>query len=98
MTISQPPKPSKTGPEGSNSGAEAPVAAIIRGTTRGSRISGTSRSRAVEFTAIEDAVTAITKLGFGLGTAGKGKGRFYEYSEVSKRTPKPGGVNTLKPA
>ena len=51
-----------------------------------------------DFTAIEDAVTAITKLGFGLGTAGKGKGRFYEYSEVSKRTPKPGGVNTLKPA
>lgn len=51
-----------------------------------------------EFTKIEDAVAAITKLGFGLGTAGKGEGRFYDFGEISKRTPKPGGVNTTKPA
>lgn len=51
-----------------------------------------------EFTQIEDAVAAVTKLGFGLGQPGKGKGRFYDFAQVSRRTPNPAGVNTRAPA
>ncbi|MBJ7332702.1 MAG: ferritin-like domain-containing protein [Solirubrobacteraceae bacterium] len=51
-----------------------------------------------DFTNIEDAVAAIGKLGFGLGKPGKGKGKLYDFAEVSKRTPNPDGVNTKKPA
>ena len=42
------------GPPASSTGSEAPVAAIISGTTSGSSTSGTSRSRARELTAIEE--------------------------------------------
>lgn len=49
------------------------------------------------FTRIEDAVTAIRRAGFGLGMEGRGAGRFYEFDEVSRRTPDPADVNTRRP-
>lgn len=51
-----------------------------------------------DFTQIEDAVAAITKLGFGLGKPGSAKGTMYDFATVSKRTKNVGGVNTKKPA
>jgi hypothetical protein len=51
-----------------------------------------------DFTDIMDAVKALQGAGFGFGEKGSAKGRFYEFDQVRKRTPNPGGVNTRKPA
>jgi hypothetical protein len=48
---------------------------------------------------IRDAVTQLESAGFGFGKQGSKAGQFYEYDEVSPRTPDPGfpAVNTRKP-
>ena len=48
---------------------------------------------------IRQAVTQLEAAGFGFGKEGSKAGQFYEYDEVSKRTPDPGfpAVNTRKP-
>jgi hypothetical protein len=47
---------------------------------------------------IRQAVTQLESAGFGFGKEGSKAGQFYEYDEVSKRTPDPGSVvNTRKP-
>ena len=49
------------------------------------------------FTKIETAVTLLQRAGFGFGKKGKGKGQFYNFDQVKKRTPNPRAVNTRKP-
>jgi hypothetical protein len=49
------------------------------------------------FTKIETAPKLLQKAGFGFGKKGAGAGAFYEFDQVRKRTPNPGGVNTRKP-
>ncbi len=49
------------------------------------------------FTRIEKAVALLQGAGFGFGKKGKGKGQFYNFDQVSKRTPNPRAVNTRKP-
>ena len=49
------------------------------------------------FTKIEKAVALLQAAGFGFGKKGKGKGQFYDFDQVSKRTPNPRAVNTRKP-
>jgi len=49
------------------------------------------------FTKIETAVTLLQRAGFGFGKRGKGKGQFYSFDQVRKRTPNPRAVNTRKP-
>jgi hypothetical protein len=48
---------------------------------------------------IRDAVTVLQSAGFGFGKEGSKPGAFYDYDEVSRRTPDPGfpAVNTRKP-
>ncbi len=48
---------------------------------------------------IRRAVTQLEAAGFGFGKEGSKAGQFYEYDELSKRTPDPGfpAVNTRKP-
>ena len=48
---------------------------------------------------IRQAVTQLEAAGFGFGKEGSKAGQFYDYDEVSKRTPDPGfpAVNTRKP-
>jgi hypothetical protein len=48
---------------------------------------------------IRDAVTVLESVGFGFGKEGSKPGAFYDYDEVSRRTPDPGfpAVNTRKP-
>ena len=48
---------------------------------------------------IRQAVSQLEAAGFGFGKEGSKAGQFYEYDEVSKRTPDPGfpAVNTRKP-
>jgi hypothetical protein len=48
---------------------------------------------------IRDAVGQLEAAGFGFGKEGSKAGRFYDYDEVSKRTPDPGfpAVNTRRP-
>ena len=48
---------------------------------------------------IRDAVTQLESAGFGFGKQGSKAGQFYEYDEVSPRTPDPGfpAVNTRRP-
>jgi hypothetical protein len=48
---------------------------------------------------IRQAVTQLEAAGFGFGKEGSKAGQFYEYDEVSKRTPDPGfpAVNTRRP-
>ena len=43
---------------------------------------------------INEAVTQLKAAGFGFGEQGAGPGAFYDFDEVSKRTPDPDGVNT----
>jgi hypothetical protein len=50
------------------------------------------------FTDIRDAAKQLQAAGFGFGAAGATPGRFYEFGDVSKRTPDPAGVNTRTPA
>ena len=45
------------------------------------------------FRNIMTAVEHLQGAGFGFGEQGAGPGAFYEYDEVSKRTPNPAGVN-----
>jgi hypothetical protein len=50
------------------------------------------------FYKITDAVTALEGAGFGFGKQGSPAGQFYDFDEVSRRTPDPVGVNTRTPA
>ena len=50
-----------------------------------------------KFTNINAAVKLLLNAGFGFGKEGAAPGAFYDFDEVSKRTPAPSGVNTLKP-
>ncbi len=52
---------------------------------------------AFEFTKIETAVSLLEGAGFGFGTQGATPGAFYNFDEVSARTPDPAGVNTRTP-
>jgi len=49
------------------------------------------------FTKIETGVAMLQKAGFGFGKRGKGKGQFYQFDQVRKRTPNVRAVNTRKP-
>ena len=46
------------------------------------------------FYRITDAVTQLEAAGFGFGKPGSAAGSFYDFDEVSQRTPDPAGVNT----
>jgi hypothetical protein len=46
------------------------------------------------FTDILEAPKLLESAGFGFGAKGKGPGRFYDFDEVSKDTPRVGQVNT----
>jgi hypothetical protein len=50
------------------------------------------------FTRINVAVEQLQGAGFGFGEEGASPGAFYEYDEVSARTPEPSVVNTRTPA
>ncbi|MDQ3090223.1 MAG: hypothetical protein M3R46_00890 [Actinomycetota bacterium] len=50
------------------------------------------------FTRIDAAVEQLQGAGFGFGEEGASPGAFYEYDEVSARTPEPSVVNTRTPA
>ena len=50
-----------------------------------------------QFDTINDAVRNLEHNGFGFGKKGNAPGSFFDFDEVSKRTPKPAAVNTLKP-
>jgi len=50
------------------------------------------------FSDILGAVTALKKAGFGFGAQGAGPGQFYDFAEVSKRTPTDPSLNTFAPA
>jgi hypothetical protein len=50
------------------------------------------------FTRIDGAVTQLQGAGFGFGEEGATPGAFYEYDEVSQRTPEPSFVNTRTPS
>lgn len=50
------------------------------------------------FYRITDAVARLEKAGFGFGKEGTGPGAFYEFDQVSARTPNPAGVNTRTPS
>ena len=50
-----------------------------------------------EFKKIETAVSLLENAGFGFGKQGAGPGAFYNFDEVSARTPDPAGVNTRTP-
>lgn len=52
--------------------------------------------QAFEFTNINTAVKRLKQAGFGFGAEGSKAGKFYEFDEVSKRTPKVEGVNTFQ--
>jgi hypothetical protein len=49
------------------------------------------------FTDIRDAPKQLQAAGFGFGAQGATPGRFYDFAEVSRRTPDPKGVNTRVP-
>ena len=49
------------------------------------------------FYKITEAVTILEGAGFGFGKEGAGPGQFYDFDEVSKRTPDPQFVNTRTP-
>ncbi|MEX2196313.1 MAG: hypothetical protein WD844_13590 [Thermoleophilaceae bacterium] len=49
------------------------------------------------FRRITTAVDYLKMAGFGFGEEGKTPGAFYEFDEVSRRTPNPEGVNTRSP-
>lgn len=47
------------------------------------------------FTDVTEAATQLQAAGFGFGEKGAGPGRFYDFDQVSQRTPRPKGVNQL---
>lgn len=47
------------------------------------------------FYTIDEAVKRLQTAGFGFGQQGQGPGSFYDYDEVSKRTPAPDFVRTV---
>jgi hypothetical protein len=47
---------------------------------------------------INGAVTQLQAAGFGFGEEGATPGAFFEYDEVSQRTPEPSFVNTRTPS
>ncbi len=47
------------------------------------------------FYKITDAVSQLEAAGFGFGKQGSAAGKFYDFDEVSKRTPNPAGLHTL---
>jgi len=47
------------------------------------------------FFKITEAVTQLEAAGFGFGKEGSKAGQFYDFDEVSKRTPNPDGLHTL---
>jgi hypothetical protein len=47
---------------------------------------------------IDQAVTLLQSVGFGFGAQGSKAGAFYEFDQVSQRTPDDGDVNTRTPA
>jgi hypothetical protein len=49
------------------------------------------------FTKIETAVKKLQAAGFGFGEMSSAPGKFYDFNEVSKRTPNTGQVKSLKP-
>lgn len=49
------------------------------------------------FQHIEVAVVQLQEAGFGFGKEGQGPGRFYEFDEVSRRTPTDPDLNTFAP-
>lgn len=49
------------------------------------------------FRRITSAVDFLKQAGFGFGEQGKTPGAFYDFDEVSRRTPDPAGVNTRTP-
>jgi hypothetical protein len=49
------------------------------------------------FVHIEHAVERLQEAGFGFGEEGADPGQFYNFGEVSQRTPDPSGVNTRAP-
>ena len=52
---------------------------------------------AYEFRKIGKAVELLLGAGFGFGAEGSAPGQFYNYKQVSKRTPNPDAVNTIAP-
>jgi hypothetical protein len=50
------------------------------------------------FYKITDAVTLLESVGFGFGKEGSRAGAFYDFDEVSRRTPDPAFVNTRTPS
>jgi Ferritin-like domain len=50
------------------------------------------------FKNILDAVSQLEAAGFGFGAEGASPGRFYNFEEISKRTPTDGDLNTFRPA
>lgn len=50
------------------------------------------------FTTIDEAVSQLQAAGFGFGVPGSAPGRFYDFDEVSERTPDDPDLNTLTPS
>ncbi len=50
------------------------------------------------FTNVLEAVTQLEAAGFGFGRPGAAPGRFYDFDEVSRRTPTDPALNTFTPA
>jgi hypothetical protein len=60
-------------------------------------VKGLPTTGAPGFYKITDAVTVLESAGIGFGKEGQGPGAFYEFADVSKRTPDPAGVSTRTP-
>jgi hypothetical protein len=59
-------------------------------------VAGLPSSGQPGFYEITEAVTQLKAAGFGFGEQGQGPGAFYDFDEVSRRTPDPAVVNTRK--
>jgi len=70
--------------------------AFMRFTQR-EEVQGLPTSNQLGFGNITDAVTQLEGAGFGFGEQGATPGAFYEFGEVSRRTPDPRTVNTRTP-
>jgi len=57
-------------------------------------VTGLPTTGVAGFYRITDAVTQLQAAGFGFGEQGQGPGAFYDFDEVSRRTPDPDAVNT----
>ena len=67
--------------------------AFMRFATR-EEVSGLPSTGQPGFYRIGEAVDQLKAAGFGFGEAGQGPGAFYDFDEISKRTPDPEVVNT----